>query len=134
MSALRPCRHFRGPVLRTIQPAWYSFKTFRLAGVAQLVEQLIRNQQVVGSSPTAGSSFPNNSNGSETRNDPRGPFDPGLPEPFQHRIHATGGLRGGLLLQVRIEIHGHTQFGGPSSIDTSANRHDLDITCIRVRP
>ena len=28
------------------------------AGVAQLVEQLIRNQQVVGSSPTAGSSFP----------------------------------------------------------------------------
>ena len=27
------------------------------AGVAQLVEQLIRNQQVVGSSPTAGSSF-----------------------------------------------------------------------------
>ena len=29
----------------------------RLAGVAQLVEQLIRNQQVVGSSPTAGSSF-----------------------------------------------------------------------------
>jgi hypothetical protein len=27
----------------------------RLAGVAQLVEQLIRNQQVVGSSPTAGS-------------------------------------------------------------------------------
>ncbi len=25
-----------------------------LAGVAQLVEQLIRNQQVVGSSPTAG--------------------------------------------------------------------------------
>ena len=33
----------------------------RLAGVAQLVEQLIRNQQVVGSSPTAGSSFTNNS-------------------------------------------------------------------------
>ena len=29
--------------------------TSRLAGVAQLVEQLIRNQQVVGSSPTAGS-------------------------------------------------------------------------------
>ena len=28
------------------------------AGVAQLVEQLIRNQQVVGSSPTAGSNFP----------------------------------------------------------------------------
>jgi hypothetical protein len=28
------------------------------AGVAQLVEQLIRNQQVVGSSPTAGSSSP----------------------------------------------------------------------------
>jgi hypothetical protein len=27
----------------------------KLAGVAQLVEQLIRNQQVVGSSPTAGS-------------------------------------------------------------------------------
>ena len=27
------------------------------AGVAQLVEQLIRNQQVVGSSPTAGSIF-----------------------------------------------------------------------------
>jgi hypothetical protein len=30
----------------------------RLAGVAQLVEQLIRNQQVVGSSPTAGSKIP----------------------------------------------------------------------------
>jgi len=29
--------------------------TKRRAGVAQLVEQLIRNQQVVGSSPTAGS-------------------------------------------------------------------------------
>jgi hypothetical protein len=28
---------------------------FRLAGVAQLVEQLIRNQQVGGSSPLAGS-------------------------------------------------------------------------------
>src|SRR2546428_2304555 len=28
------------------------------AGVAQLVEQLIRNQQVRGSSPRAGSSFP----------------------------------------------------------------------------
>jgi hypothetical protein len=27
------------------------------AGVAQLAEQLIRNQQVVGSSPTAGSNF-----------------------------------------------------------------------------
>ena len=27
------------------------------AGVAQLVEQLIRNQQVIGSSPIAGSSF-----------------------------------------------------------------------------
>jgi hypothetical protein len=33
----------------------------RLAGVAQLVEQLIRNQQVVGSSPTAGSIFLRNS-------------------------------------------------------------------------
>src|SRR5918992_1060394 len=29
----------------------------RRAGVAQLVEQLIRNQQVIGSSPIAGSSF-----------------------------------------------------------------------------
>ena len=29
----------------------------RVAGVAQLVEQLIRNQQVVGSSPTAGSNL-----------------------------------------------------------------------------
>jgi hypothetical protein len=28
------------------------------AGVAQLVEQLIRNQQVAGSSPIAGSNFP----------------------------------------------------------------------------
>src|SRR5688500_7168107 len=34
-----------------------ALRTTRLAGVAQLVEQLIRNQQVVGSSPTAGSSF-----------------------------------------------------------------------------
>ena len=31
------------------------------AGVAQLAEQLIRNQQVVGSSPTAGSIFSNKS-------------------------------------------------------------------------
>ena len=30
------------------------------AGVAQLVEQLIRNQQVVGSSPTAGSKIAKN--------------------------------------------------------------------------
>ena len=29
------------------------------AGVAQLVEQLIRNQQVLGSSPSAGSRFSN---------------------------------------------------------------------------
>ncbi len=34
---------------------YYFYKI--LAGIAQLVEQLIRNQQVVGSSPTAGSSF-----------------------------------------------------------------------------
>jgi hypothetical protein len=32
----------------------------RLAGVAQLVEQLIRNQQVAGSSPIAGSIVPPN--------------------------------------------------------------------------
>jgi hypothetical protein len=32
--------------------------TPRLAGVAQLVEQLIRNQQVIGSSPIAGSKIP----------------------------------------------------------------------------
>ena len=32
--------------------------TAREAGVAQLVEQLIRNQQVIGSSPIAGSNFP----------------------------------------------------------------------------
>ena len=32
---------------------------FRLAGVAQLVEQLIRNQQVVRSIRIAGSKFPN---------------------------------------------------------------------------
>jgi hypothetical protein len=35
---------------------WLTF--LRDAGVAQLVEQLIRNQQVIGSSPIAGSSFP----------------------------------------------------------------------------
>src|SRR5436190_21405243 len=34
-------------------------KNFRLAGVAQLVEQLIRNQQVTRSSRVAGSKFPN---------------------------------------------------------------------------
>ena len=40
-------------------PAWYSESSLDLppAGVAQLVEQLIRNQQVVGSSPTAVSSL-----------------------------------------------------------------------------
>jgi hypothetical protein len=48
-----------------LDPPYYNF-TFlpgpstplrRAGGVAQLVEQLIRNQQVVGSSPTAGSGF-----------------------------------------------------------------------------
>jgi hypothetical protein len=38
----------RGIILRFHPPA----------GVAQLVEQLIRNQQVIGSSPIAGSRFP----------------------------------------------------------------------------
>ena len=38
--------------------ACYNSFFSRPAGVAQLVEQLIRNQQVVGSSPTAGSKFP----------------------------------------------------------------------------
>jgi hypothetical protein len=36
-----------------------SFGVASLAGVAQLVEQLIRNQQVDGSSPFAGSKKPN---------------------------------------------------------------------------
>ena len=40
-------------VARVFRPA-----TSRQAGVAQLVEQLIRNQQVRGSSPRAGSNFP----------------------------------------------------------------------------
>jgi hypothetical protein len=39
----------------------------RLAGVAQLVEQLIRNQQVDGSSPFAGSRNPNNFSDCEAR-------------------------------------------------------------------
>jgi hypothetical protein len=34
-----------------------SAKISRFAGIAQLVEQLIRNQQVVGSSPIPGSTF-----------------------------------------------------------------------------
>jgi hypothetical protein len=45
--------------------SWYTTSTsglkqsvsFPSAGIAQLVEQLICNQQVVGSNPTAGSSF-----------------------------------------------------------------------------
>jgi hypothetical protein len=41
--------------------AFFAYNEFpRLAGVAQLVEQLIRNQQVEGSSPFAGSIFLNN--------------------------------------------------------------------------
>jgi hypothetical protein len=41
--------------------------SLRRAGVAQLVEQLIRNQQVVGSSPTAGSRKSNKFNDSGWR-------------------------------------------------------------------
>ena len=33
----------------------HKFATFKLATLAQLVEQLIRNEQVVGSSPMSGS-------------------------------------------------------------------------------
>jgi hypothetical protein len=36
----------------------YSWQVVPVAGVAQLVEQLIRNQQVIGSSPIAGSKNP----------------------------------------------------------------------------
>ena len=45
------------PVLRSwdLRPRGRSRRPHRQAGVAQSVEQLIRNQQVVGSSPTAGS-------------------------------------------------------------------------------
>jgi hypothetical protein len=45
----------------SIRPFWLflaRMDTPRLAGVAQLVEQLIRNQQVDGSSPFAGSTKP----------------------------------------------------------------------------
>ena len=45
--AARKITHLRRVLESSVRP--------RLAGVAQLVEQLIRNQQVVGSSPTAGS-------------------------------------------------------------------------------
>ncbi len=38
-------------------------RAFPPAGVAQLVEQLIRNQQVIGSSPIAGSNVFNNLKG-----------------------------------------------------------------------
>jgi hypothetical protein len=38
--------------VRRSEPEWHFF-----AGIAQLVEQLICNQQVVGSNPTAGSTF-----------------------------------------------------------------------------
>ena len=41
------------------------------AGVAQLVEQLIRNQQVTGSSPVAGSNLFNNLQGIAQRVRPR---------------------------------------------------------------
>jgi hypothetical protein len=37
------------------------FTPLQKAGIAQLVEQLICNQQVVGSNPTAGSSLVNGS-------------------------------------------------------------------------
>jgi hypothetical protein len=40
---------------------WYNSAFPARAGVAQLVEQLIRNQQVLGSSPSAGSRFPKES-------------------------------------------------------------------------
>ena len=100
-----PCRHFRGPDLRTIQPAWYSLKTFRLAGVAQLVEQLIRNQQVVGSSPTAGSNFLKKVSRCESRVG-RCPPPDRLSAPLdllrEHSIHLSGRFRSSLMLQVRI--------------------------------
>ncbi len=47
--------------LGVLRHAQLGARKARLAGVAQLVEQLIRNQQVVGSSPTAGSKSPQKS-------------------------------------------------------------------------
>jgi hypothetical protein len=44
-----------------------SAKAGLIAGVAQLVEQLIRNQQVIGSSPIAGSRFPKQNDDLATR-------------------------------------------------------------------
>ncbi len=48
------------PARESSQLAYATIAVPSRAGVAQLVEQLIRNQQVDGSSPFAGSSFPNN--------------------------------------------------------------------------
>jgi hypothetical protein len=45
---------FRCAMALTSDPEWAYFHAFGSASLAQLVEQLICNQQVVGSSPSAG--------------------------------------------------------------------------------
>jgi hypothetical protein len=47
---------FNASMFEILPTGWYSLSLHHTqAGVAQLVEQLIRNQQVIGSSPIAGS-------------------------------------------------------------------------------
>ena len=93
------------------------------AGVAQLVEQLIRNQQVLGSSPSAGSRSPRvcSSFVAFARILPRTvfretPFDtitdtPRVRSMTEYAVHDGRGLRGRLLLQVSVEIRGDSNVG-----------------------
>ena len=82
------------------------------AGVAQLVEQLIRNQQVIGSSPIAGSKILREFDSIDSRDRLPVPLDP-LFDPLaaEDRFHVLRSRRSRLLLQVAVQICGYAQFG-----------------------
>ena len=83
----------------------------RRAGVAQLVEQLIRNQQVLGSSPSAGSKLPKKTYLFSASAKASGSFDALAVTDAQQRVHPLRGLRRGLLYEVRVQGRGDAQLG-----------------------
>jgi hypothetical protein len=95
------------------------------AGVAQLVEQLIRNQQVLGSSPSAGSIFLSQSIDSTDAGIVADPIDP-LADPLsrtEYRIHVSGGPRRGLLHEVGVQVGRGADLG---VAEPHRDLHELD--------
>ena len=81
------------------------------ADVAQLVEQLIRNQQVIGSSPIAGSKISRKVCRLDVHDRSHSQVDP-LSDPLaENRFHVARSRRSRLLLQVAVQIRGHAQLG-----------------------